>query len=224
MFFDYASRGARDNREKRNRQRRELAQAFQQFQASNPEATVQDFQAFIDSMAGSGLGSNYVRGGAPSQDVLQSLADQGAARKQQRLLEQTSQNFRRRAENLSTLEAMADRAVLGMSGDDFDKAYDDFVSSLGPDGQSIINGMNLRNRFTVQNRDILQGRRLMESMPQIDNYLSMYDYNAEALDADQMSRFFGLPANQMQPFIEAANRKIKMRMQEWRTQNNGEMM
>ncbi len=59
MFFDYASRGARDNREKRNRQRRELAQAFQQFQASNPEATVQDFQAFIDTLQGSRLGTHH---------------------------------------------------------------------------------------------------------------------------------------------------------------------
>jgi|DEB0MinimDraft_6_1074348.scaffolds.fasta_scaffold00153_25 hypothetical protein len=224
MFFDYASRGAQQGRENRNRQRRELAQAFQQFQASNPEATVQDFQSFIDSMAGNGLGSNYIRGGAPSQDVLQSLAEQGQARKQQRLLEQTSANFRRRAEDLSTLEAMADRAVLGMSGDDFDGAYNTFVQSLGPNGQQIVNGMNLRNRFTIQNRDTLMGRRLMESMPQIDNYLNMYGYNTEALDPDQMSRFFGLPANQMQPFIEAANRKIQMSMQEWRQTNNSNLM
>ena len=224
MFMNAAYSGFTDQREKRNRQRRELAKAFQEFQRMNPEATVQDFQSFIDSMSGSGLGSNYVRGGAPSMPILNKLAEEGAARKSQRLQEQASANFRRRAENLSTLEAMADRAVLGMSGDNFDAAYDDFVSSLGPDGQTIINGMNLRNRFTVQNRDILQGRRLMENMPQIDNYLNMYGYNAEALDAAQMSRFFGLPQDQMQPFIEAATRKIEMSMQEWRTRNNGEMM
>lgn len=223
MFFDYASRGARDNREKRNRQRRELAQAFQQFQASNPEATVQDFQAFIDSMAGSGLGSNYVRGGAPSQDVLQSLADQGAARRQQRLLEQTSENFRRRASDLSTLEAMADKTVLGMNDDNFDGAYDAFVQSLGPNGQQIVNGMNLRNRFTTQNRDLLLGRRLAETMPALQNYLSMNEYSLESLDPAAMSSFFGIPESQIQPFVTAAERQVRMKMTEWWQANNARM-
>ena len=223
MFFDYASRGARDNREKRNRQRRELAQAFQQFQASNPEATVQDFQAFIDSMAGSGLGSNYVRGGAPSQDVLQSLADQGAARKQQRLLEQTSENFRRRASDLSTLEAIADNAVLGMNDDNFDGAYDAFVQSLGPNGQQIVNGMNLRNRFTTQNRDLLLGRRLAETMPALQNYLSMNEYSLDSLDPAAMSSFFGIPESQIQPFVTAAERQVRMKMTEWWQSNNARM-
>lgn len=224
MFFDYASRGARDNREKRNRQRRELAQAFQQFQASNPEATVQDFQAFIDSMAGSGLGSNYVRGGAPSQDVLQSLAAQGAARKQQRLLEQTSENFRRRAADLSTLEAIADKAVLGMNDDNFDAAYDAFVKSLGPNGQDIVDGMNLRNRFSVQNRSILEGRRLMENMPQIDNYLNMIGHELDQVNADSMASFFGLPADQMTMFVDAAKKKVMLKQQEWRQNNNAYLM
>ena len=224
MFFDYASRGALEGREKRNRQRVELAKAFQEFQRMNPEATVQDFQSFIDSMSGSGLGSNYVRGGAPSQDVLKRLAEDGAARRQQRLQDQASANFRRRAENLSTLEAMADRAVLGMDGENFDAAYEDFVKSLGPDAQGIIKDMNLRNRFTPQNRDLLKGRRLMESMPQIENYLNMINYELGEVDAETMGRFFGLPESQMTMFVDAAKKKVMLKQQEWRQTNNAYLM
>jgi len=224
MDMNAAYTGFTEQREKRNRQRRELAQAFQEFQRANPEATVQDFQMFIDSMAGSGLGSNYVRGGAPSLPILQSLAEQGAARKAQRLQEQASANFRRRAENLSTLEAMADRAVLGMDGENFDAAYEDFVSSLGPYGQGIIKGMNLRNRFTPQNRELLQGRRLMESMPQIENYLNMINYELGEVDAETMGRFFGLPASEMTMFVDAAKKKVMLKQQEWRQTNNAYLM
>lgn len=223
MNFTAAYSGFAQNRDKLNRQRRELAQAFQQFQASNPEATVQDFQAFIDTMAGGGLGSNYIRGGAPSQAILESLAEDGAARKRQRLLQQTSENFRRRAADLSTLEAMADKAVLGMNNEDFDGAYNDFVEALGPNGQQIVDGMNLRNRFSTQNRDLLVGRRLAEAMPAIQNYLSMNNFSLESVDPAQMSAFFGVPESQIEPFITAAERQVRMKMTEWWQTNNDRM-
>ena len=64
--------GFNESQENMERKRVELAKAFEEFKASNPYATVQDFQSFIDMASG---GSNYVRGGAPSADVLTSLAE-----------------------------------------------------------------------------------------------------------------------------------------------------
>ena len=53
------------------RQRREIADAFQQFKKDNPYASLEEFQDYIDDISG---GSNYLRGGAPSQWVLEGIA------------------------------------------------------------------------------------------------------------------------------------------------------
>ena len=49
--------GWNESQENMERKRVELAKAFEEFKASNPYATVQDFQSFIDMASG---GSNYV--------------------------------------------------------------------------------------------------------------------------------------------------------------------
>ena len=65
-----------EEREKYNtRQRRDFAKAFETFKKDNPYATFKDYQDYIDQMAG---GSNYIRGGAPSQDVLRNMASENA--------------------------------------------------------------------------------------------------------------------------------------------------
>ena len=49
MFASGLSQGFYERGEQRNRQRRDIANAFNQFKQQNPEATLQDFQSFIDA-------------------------------------------------------------------------------------------------------------------------------------------------------------------------------
>ena len=65
-----------EGQENLSRRRREIAQAFEQFKVNNPYANMDDFQYFIDSNVDLGMGSNYLRGGAPSRDILQKIANQ----------------------------------------------------------------------------------------------------------------------------------------------------
>ena len=224
MFFDAASKGMFNRQELRNRQRRELAEAFNQFRASNPEATLEDFQSFIDQMSGGGLGSNYVRGGAPSREVLERVASENAQRKTRRLQQEAAADLRSRAEDMGYYQGLADRAVMGMTGDDFDSAYSNFLSSLGPNAEQVLNGMNLRNRFTPQVRDQLMNDRLRQLFPEINNYLGTIGYDVNRINGADIARIFNVPESQAGIFVEAAQTQARMKLHEFTTANNSAIL
>jgi len=71
------------NRGDENRvERRKVAEAFEQFKQNNPEATLAQFQQYIDGMSG---GRNYLAGGAGSGETLRKLASDNQAKKARRL-------------------------------------------------------------------------------------------------------------------------------------------
>jgi len=71
------------NRGDENRvERRKVAEAFEQFKLNNPEATLTQFQQYIDGMSG---GRNYLAGGAGSGEALRKLAADNQAKKARRL-------------------------------------------------------------------------------------------------------------------------------------------
>ena len=71
------------NRGDENRvERRKVAEAFEQFKRNNPEATLAQFQQYIDGMSG---GRNYLAGGAGSGEALRKLASDNQAKKARRL-------------------------------------------------------------------------------------------------------------------------------------------
>lgn len=224
MFFDAVSKGMFNRQELRNRQRRELAEAFNQFRASNPEATLEDFQSFIDQMSGGGLGSNYVRGGAPSREVLERVASENAQRRQRRLQQEAAADLRARAEDMGYYQGLADRAVMGMTGDDFDGAYENFLSGLGPNAEQVLNGMNLRNRFTPQVRDQLMNDRLRQLFPEINNYLGTIGYDVSRINGADIARIFNVPESQAGIFVEAAQTQARMKLHEFSTANNSAIM
>lgn len=222
MFFDAASKGMFQRSELRNRQRKELAQAFQQFKQANPEATLAEFQMFIDNMAGSG--QNYVRGGAPSGQVLQQLANDNSQRKQRRLQQEAAADLRSRAESMGYYEGLADKAVMNMSGEDFDGAYTDFMSGLGPNAEQVLNGMNLRNRFTTQRRERLQQDRLRQMFPEINNYLATIGYDVDKINAADISAIFQVPESQVGIFVDAANTQARIKQDELARGMNADIM
>ena len=62
------------NRGDENRiERRKVAEAFEQFKQNNPEATLAQFQQYIDSVSG---GRNYLAGGAGSGETLRKLGEE----------------------------------------------------------------------------------------------------------------------------------------------------
>jgi hypothetical protein len=68
-------KGFEDRRNEIRREKAEIAKLFEEFRRNNPDATYDDYQDFIDGMVGYG-GSNYLRGGLPSDSMLRNMAEE----------------------------------------------------------------------------------------------------------------------------------------------------
>ena len=114
------SDGYRKQQETGERKRLELAKAFQEFQRQNPTANPMEFQAFIDSMAG---GSNYLRGGMPSGDMLKAITDQADIRRANADADRERGKLEKNIALRTSLEGAATGIMLGYK-DPSDNGYD----------------------------------------------------------------------------------------------------
>lgn len=106
-FFAYAVKGFQDRGDELLGQRQKIAQAFAQFKAENPTATLAEFQAFIDQMSD---GNNYLRGGAPADDVLRTLAAENKKRQQEQEQERAFNALKRNTETTNLYRGYIDQA------------------------------------------------------------------------------------------------------------------
>lgn len=90
------------NRGDENRvERRKVAEAFEQFKLNNPEATLTQFQQYIDGMSG---GRNYLAGGAGSGEALRKLASNNQAKKARRLAAEAQASLLKQYETSQRVE------------------------------------------------------------------------------------------------------------------------
>jgi len=95
MNFDFAmnvTQGARENDEQMRNKRLENLKVLEEFKRLNPEATTQDLVGLTEQLSG---GSNWLRGGMPSQDILSHLGQIGQERKQRRIGDEKYVDFTR---------------------------------------------------------------------------------------------------------------------------------
>ena len=102
--------GWQDNQEFMDRNRRELAKAFEQFKQNNPYADASDFQSFIDQASG---GSNYLRGGAPSKDILEKLSKDNQETKVHDTAMRDMQRLRERNQLVDSYRTLARDSAYG---------------------------------------------------------------------------------------------------------------
>lgn len=185
------SQGFRERGQELDRKRRDLAQAFSEFKAQNPTATFDEYQSFIDQYTGDGMGSNYLRGGAPSEEVLRGLADQNEkvrqAQEEQRLLE----SLQRRGQTDGQLRGTADDVLLNMEDDDFDSAYETLIERLGGEEAEEQFGKNRLQSYITPNRlNTLANEQLRARLPEIREYVDMVD--SEEVDAKDIAETFNI--------------------------------
>jgi len=198
------SQGMREQRDTLNRRRRELAQAFSEFKAANPTATFDEYQSFIDQYAGDGLGSNYLRGGAPSEDVLKTLAEENEKRRRAQEEQQLLDSIRRRAETQGQLQGLADDVLLNMPGDDFEEGYQTFLERLGgEEAEDQFGRERLQSYFGPNRLNTLVNERVRRLTPEINAYVASVDPNS--IDAASLSERFNIrnPAV-LQPMLDQA--------------------
>lgn len=192
MFADIAA-GFREQGAEDMRSRREMAQAFNEFKSANPEATLAEFQSFIDQMSG---GRNYLRGGAPSRQVLEGISKENQTRRAERKAQERLAAARSRAEFRGQLEAQIDDALLNMDGDDYGAAIATFTESMGGD----LGGLDIAGMFTPQRRQRAIMGQLAQSWPTLSSLIAETDGEIDAATLSQMS---GMPL----PVAEAAVKK-----------------
>lgn len=202
--FTAFSQGFGNRRKEDRRLRREMAQAFQEFRAQNPYASAQEFQDFIDAYSG---GRNYIAGGAPSQDVLRSIASENQKRRARDEMNQRLADLRTRAQTRGAIEGMADDFLLGYEGDDFDKARDEFLSNLGLAGDELGGELNVGSLISQERRDMIAARRAREFLP--DAVRLIRDSNGQ-IDAKTLRRMMpGVPSAAINPLIEQAQAEFE---------------
>lgn len=220
MIFSGFASGFREQGETNRRRRMELAKAFETFKQNNPYATYDEYQAFIDNRVGGGLGSNYLRGGVPGEEVLRQLADDNAERRRLDERRQRMSDLSAQTNLMADLDGRIDAALLNMEGDDFDSAYTNFMAGFGEDSEELFSGMNLRNRFTADARNRLIGDRLISLSPQIRSYISATGGKITDDNLDQFANYLNVPVSQIQPFVDMANEEYQRSVDEWTIQNN----
>jgi hypothetical protein len=199
MFGASFGQGMQEQGETMERSRRDLANAFETFKRNNPYATYNDYQSFIDMYAGN---NNYLRGGMPGGEVIQALAQQGAERKQRDLMAEQLKEARSRAELQGSLEALIDRQLLSMGGEDYDKAYNDFATQFG--GPNAFPGMNVRSMFSPERRNRLQ---TMEARKYMDDAVKMAQASNGEIDPAEIARTYGISPDIAKRVSEDAKRR-----------------
>jgi len=172
-IFSAASGGMHERKELRRGQRQQMAEAFAKFKASNPLATVADFQNFIDSFSG---GNNYIAGGAPGESVLNRIAASNQAREAERQKKRAFEEYqKRRALEKDLTPEIEDFLIdlpmtknqMGLPGYDYTKATEDFLS-MRPELKDL--GLNFNAMMTGESRDQAIANRVNQNLGLGKNY------------------------------------------------------
>lgn len=193
-----------------SRRRREIAQAFNEFRQTNPDATLREMQDFIDAQSG---GENYLRGGAPSNDVLRQIADRNAEQARQRATRAALEDARNRNAFRGELSAAIDTHLLDMPDDNFDNAYSSFVGDYGQGDDSIFEGLNVRSMFTNERRTRIE-RQHANDENMITQAMQLIEAAPDTIDAPLVAQEIGVNRRVAQALIDAARRRLEEQEQE----------
>ena len=210
--------GFNEQQETDERKRIELAQAFQELRAANPYATGMELQSYVQQLGG---GRNFLRGGMPSGEVLQGIAQSNAASKQRMLDDRkrtiASDNMNlalNRANLMSSLSGFADDALLnsGLSSENtvdqnnklLKEAESSVIEMFG--GQETFSGLGLSTDglFTNERYNRLRTAEVSKYLPQA---LDLIKANRGDIDALTLQNTYGIPSNMVNGVIDAAKKQ-----------------
>lgn len=197
-----------EEREKYNTsKRREFARAFETFKKDNPYATAKDYQDYIDQFAGN---SNYIRGGAPSSDVLQSMADEN--QKNLQVKRDREAHDARMAEftRMNQYKEFAQPYLMGGDPSGIEERKGQFKSAIG-NVTPLVSGM-LDNYFTNENYMTQQGQLLLSKVDQAASYLTRVGGTVK--DKKQFAQLLGIQPHFVDPLIDMASQEYDKRRQD----------
>jgi len=199
------SDGYRKQQDTGERKRLELAKAFQEFQRQNPTANPMEFQAFIDSMAG---GSNYLRGGMPSGDMLKAITDRAGTRRAQEDRDRKFDIFKRTVESRNLLSGAATGIMLNSPGPAGDVYNEEEISKMAAAleekfGSSLSDiGFDPSTLFSAQARQAAVNSQIGQYLPMVQGLVNS---SAGEVNSDTF-KGMNIPPALIDPLIDQAKR------------------
>ena len=187
MFLANFADGMREQGLANDRSRKELADAFAQFRVANPHATLAEMQGYIDSLS---HGRNYLARGAPSGDVLRSIADANAAAKTQHDTNARLAQMVEQSRVADLIESQVDRALLDNNGD-LAKSMEQVRGLMGGDFGSI----DPTRYFTPDRWGRIKTKTIQDNYEPAKQWIldSVGDDGKITVTPKQVSDYFGLP-------------------------------
>lgn len=178
--------------------RSEVARAFTEFRNSNPNASYQDFRAYIDNLT---EGNSYLRGAVPSDQLLQTIVTDNQRKLAQEQMQQRLQMMRQQADLAGSLEAMAGNYALQFDNDA--QIEDAIVGSFGGDESTReMIRKTFPNGFAgIRQRTMMD--QTLKNLPVITEILR------QTPDADISALFPGAPKSLISSYRDAARKKLE---------------
>lgn len=202
-MVDFAgfSSGYRKGQDNLRRRRSELSRAFEEFKRNNPTASYQEFQDFIDLNVGDGLGSNYVRGGAPSNEVLRKLEGEGQRRQRVQAAQDAARMWQERQQALTDMDQLSNRLLVENDFDP-DAAFEQFSQIVGEDSVDFLGPeFKPRGLFSPSRADHLRRGMMEEKLPLALQLIEATDGN---IDTTRLGQQLGIPMSIAEPVKQHA--------------------
>lgn len=167
------AQGLNNQREENRRTRREIAEAFAQFRERNPYATLAEMQEYIDGQTG---GLNYLRGGAPSNQILQSIAQDNQSERERRDAQRVFDDLQRDNQQRQLIEDAAYNFVINNDADSGEAYHQQFMADNGYTEEQMAS-LGFTGMFGDDNIQRFRNRRAAEVLPEINLFLESTDGN-----------------------------------------------
>ena len=197
------------NRGDENRvERRKVAEAFEQFKLNNPEATLTQFQQYIDGMSG---GRNYLAGGAGSGEALRKLASDNQAKKARRLAAEAQASKMARFKNeryiQEQLQDEIGNALISAKPTKPKEGPEGRLSGVQPkinygrlarefaENNPLVGemGFDLSDLFTEQTRSQVMADYTEKNLPAVQTYITgLSATDLENVETDDIMRMYRL--------------------------------
>ena len=207
MDFSQFGAGWNESQDNMERKRVELAKAFEEFKAQNPYATTQDFQSFIDMASP----NNYVRGGAPSKDILESLGARNKVEKDKADLLARIDKESKIANLQNQINPLFERAMMDGNRDGVDGRIAD-VYKENKDLVDLVGGQGFLGQFNQSRFDQNMFERTSKALPTIKQ---MIISSGGKIDKDAISRATGINVDLLDGIIDQANTALKRDNHQW---------
>jgi hypothetical protein len=222
--FNRAYGSFRKGQDDLSRKRREIAQAFTEFKSANPYANMDDFQYFIDSNVDLGMGSNYLRGGAPSRQILDKIAGENEQNRVRAEKKKVLADSIEQGEFSGRLQGAADKLLLENNGD----TNKTMAALRGMFGDRIDYGaLGITDNYIGKRYDELIQTRLQDptNITNLTGYLNALSLSElENLDGSQLKGIFDLPEDTSDTHLQSALARAKEAKQTKQLAQNKEIM